>query len=99
MKPPENPIPLEQLRDILERRKDDPEVVALLWEIWRYQQIARKAYQLAKSVHGFDLTRKLLISGMLELVENDPAVLQMRAEHRDMLSDYTNRTPERKRKD
>jgi hypothetical protein len=96
---PTKPIPTEVLKDILARRKDDPEVLALLWEIWRYRAIARRSYQLAKSVSGFDSTRKMLIAGMLELVENDPAVVGMRAWQEELLWDYTHRTPERKKRD
>jgi hypothetical protein len=97
--PRPNPIPTETLKDILSRRKDDPEVLALLWEIWRYRRIACRSYQLAKSVTGFDTTRELLISGMLDLLENDPAVLEMRALQEEILADYKGRTPERKKRD
>jgi hypothetical protein len=93
------PIPTEVLKDILARRKDDPEVLALLWEIHRYQVIARKACQLAHATPTFDLARSNIVNGMLDLLENDPAVLEMRALQAEILADYKGRTPERKKRD
>lgn len=82
------PISTAALKDILARRKDDPEVLALLWEIWRYRRIAIKAYNLAVGVQEFDETRKLMKDGLLNALKDDPALISHEEWKSEMLAPY-----------
>lgn len=95
MKPPAQPLSSEQLADIRERRKDDPEVIALLWEIWRYRIIAVKAHALVHSITGVDETRTLMIEDLKGMLESDPAVIKHKKWKDELLAPYRS---EKKRK-
>lgn len=88
MKPPAQPLSTEQLKEIRDRRKDDPEVIALLWEIWRYRRIAIKAHNLASGMHAVDETRRLMKEELLELLEGDPALVSHREWKDELLEPY-----------
>lgn len=82
------PIPTEVLKDIRDRRKDDPEVIALLWEIWRYRRIAIKAHNLASGMHAVDETRRLMKEDLLDILKDDPAIVSHQAWKDDLLEPY-----------
>lgn len=70
------PITIQQLHDIQERNRDNPDVIALLWEIRRLHQIAVTAHAYASSDSRFDQTRNMMADKLLNLTKHDPAVVQ-----------------------
>lgn len=86
------PIPTETLRDILARRKDDPEVLALLWEIQRLRNIAKMANAMARSAPRYDDTYRMVADQMLRLTENEPIVI----EHLAMIAELTEKPPKKR---
>lgn len=86
------PLPTETLREINLRRKDDPEVVALLWEIHRLRHIAKMANALARSAPRFDDTYRMLADQMVRLTENEPVVI----EHQATIAELTEKPPKKR---
>lgn len=83
------PLPTETLREINARRKDDPEVVALLWEIHRLRRITKMAHQLAASAPRFDDTYTMLADQLLRMTESEPVVI----EHQATIAELTEKPP------
>lgn len=86
------PIPTETLREINARRKDDPEVVALLWEIHRLRNIAKMAHQMARDAPRFDDTYRMRANQLMAMTKDEPVVI----EHLAMIAELTEKPPKKR---
>lgn len=80
-----DPLTREQLSAIQERNRENPDVIALLWEIKRLQAVALRFDQIMRS------TKEGMIPLMLrnvieEELNNEPAVFESREELRQAIN-------------
>ncbi|RQO38602.1 hypothetical protein DBR37_01525 [Herminiimonas sp. KBW02] len=68
------PLTLEQIRDIQDRNRDNPDVLALLWEIRRLFSIVARADQLAESLSPQGGIIDMIIDALKEQIANEPSL-------------------------
>lgn len=68
------PLTKTQLQEIQQRRKDDPDVLALLWEIHRLRSIVLRADQLQRSIDGLGGGADMVLKVLRAELKNEPCV-------------------------
>lgn len=74
------PLSLQTLHDIQERHRDNPDVIALLWEIRRLHSIVFRADQLARSLPNEMGSIGMIVGALQDEIADEPSL----AEHRRM---------------
>jgi hypothetical protein len=68
------PLTRDHLVDIQERNKDNPDVVALLWEIKRLRAVVLHADQLQRSLGDMGGGTGLVLSALRNQLTDEPCV-------------------------
>ncbi len=82
------PLTFERLREIQHAHRGNPDVMTLLWEIWRMQGLLLRANQIIKSMPPTDRLWPAtagLINTLDKLLDEEPAVKKEMALHEAIL--------------
>lgn len=72
------PLTLEQLKAIQDRNRDNPDVLALLWEIRRLFAIVARADQLADSLPNQMGSIGMIVGALRKQIANEPSLEESR---------------------
>lgn len=76
MKPAHSPLSRADLQAIQARRRDDPDVIALLWEIHRMRGTISFADQLQRSLGTVGGAQGMILDALRDRLGNEPCVAE-----------------------
>lgn len=74
------PLTREQLIEIRERRKGDPDIKALLWEVQRLRQHALRANQLLGRLKNLEPTTEMIANAFRIEIKDEAIIAERKAE-------------------
>lgn len=74
MKPTKPPLTQADLKAIQERRRDDPDVMALLWEIKRMRAVVLFADQLQREMGVMSGPQGMVLEALRSRLKDEPCV-------------------------